>query len=803
MILWKSGDQKYVKQDKVRVRTNTEINLEPNRYFQDFYKQNPELFKTIKSSEHTGQIQNIDRQERENKFREGELSALFCSPTMELGIDISSLNVVHLRNVPPNPANYAQRSGRAGRSGQGALVITYCSQYSPHDRNYFEKKLQMVNGIVQPPRISLENEDLIRTHIQALYFLESGIHLSNSVKDILDESNLERLKLKDHIKTGLLEGHIARKNVVLNYLERMLDLDQKLASVFDLNKAELIIDGIPERFDRAFDRWRQLYKNAIKLRDESRAIIDNPIYASNSDEKKQADRSERFAKKQLTELRNDASDGGRSFSEFYPFRYLASEGFLPGYNFTKLPIRVAINGYKTAEYLSRPRLIALQEYGPRNIIYHNGQSYEVKRIASSDIEKNLVKAKVAKSSGYFLYGEEYSRETCPITGVSLSGQEDYILSNLLEMSESTAEIRQRISSEEEERTRLGYSIQTYFTLPQGVSANDNIMVKSGGNNLLDIFFMPSAKIIQVNKKWNRSNRDAFLVDKYFGYWKKEADLEHDEDNRIINISLFTDYLADALYIQPIKELGLNEDQIITLQYALKRAIEEEFQIENNEIAVTLMGEGSVSNIFIYESAEGSLGILSQFAKDQKTFRKVIGRAYELCHFENGKDKNPEAGPASYQDLLSYYNQRHHEQIDRFTIKETLERLKECQVEIQPKSSGDYEIHYKNLLSMYDKNSSTERRFLEYLYSNGLRLPDKAQPKLSDEFGLFVMPDFQYDNSVFVFCDGSPHDDDETKERDRKQRKAIRKKGLRVITYYYRDDLEQLTRDNKDIFIKVK
>jgi hypothetical protein len=29
------------------------------------------------------------------------LPVLFCSPTMELGVDISALNAVYLRNVPP------------------------------------------------------------------------------------------------------------------------------------------------------------------------------------------------------------------------------------------------------------------------------------------------------------------------------------------------------------------------------------------------------------------------------------------------------------------------------------------------------------------------------------------------------------------------------------------------------------------------------------------------------------------------------------------------------------------------------
>jgi hypothetical protein len=70
---------------------------------------------------------------RGNRF----LPVLFCSPTMELGVDISALNAVYLRNVPPTPANYAQRSGRAGRSGQAALVLTYCSSQSPHDQYFF------------------------------------------------------------------------------------------------------------------------------------------------------------------------------------------------------------------------------------------------------------------------------------------------------------------------------------------------------------------------------------------------------------------------------------------------------------------------------------------------------------------------------------------------------------------------------------------------------------------------------------------------------------------------------------------
>jgi hypothetical protein len=80
------------------------------------------------------------------------LPVMFCSPTMELGVDISALNTVYLRNVPPTPANYAQRSGRAGRSGQQALVITYCARTQPARPVVLPPCHEMVHGVVRRPR---------------------------------------------------------------------------------------------------------------------------------------------------------------------------------------------------------------------------------------------------------------------------------------------------------------------------------------------------------------------------------------------------------------------------------------------------------------------------------------------------------------------------------------------------------------------------------------------------------------------------------------------------------------------------
>ena len=72
----------------------------------------------ISAEEHTAQWTSPAAAAVQEKFVRGELNALSCSTTFELGVDVGELQAVLMRNVPPTTANYVQRAGRAGRSAR-------------------------------------------------------------------------------------------------------------------------------------------------------------------------------------------------------------------------------------------------------------------------------------------------------------------------------------------------------------------------------------------------------------------------------------------------------------------------------------------------------------------------------------------------------------------------------------------------------------------------------------------------------------------------------------------------------------
>ena len=155
----------------------------------------------------------------------------------------------------------------------------------------------------------------------------------------------------------------------------------------------------------------------------------------------------------------------------------------------------------------------------------------------------------------------------------------------------------------------------------------------------------------------------------------------------------------------------------------------------------------------------------------------------------------ECSAACYRCLLAYENQREHHLLDRRVIRDLLTRLARSRLrfDVGTESRDD---QYRRLLEAVDPASDLERGFIAFLYEHGLRLPDRAQHRPSND--LYVQPDFYYeDSSSCVFVDGAVHDQPPIRADDRAKREALEDRGYRVITVG--PDFERAVRARPDIF----
>ncbi len=145
------------------------------------------------AKEHTAQIDTEEAGTRQDEFKNGHIHLLSSSTTFEVGVDLGDLESIFLRNVPPESFNYAQRAGRAGRRDTPGLVLTYCRR-NPHDLYHYEDPEERVlKGKINPPRLKMTNEKIIRRHMVAValseFFKEHSLRFKNVENFVSDWHN--------------------------------------------------------------------------------------------------------------------------------------------------------------------------------------------------------------------------------------------------------------------------------------------------------------------------------------------------------------------------------------------------------------------------------------------------------------------------------------------------------------------------------------------------------------------------------------------------------------------------------------
>lgn len=805
---WFAGDGTKAFHDPIRVPHESEEGGSTNPFFIDFYKKTALSTKGFEAREHTAQVDYELRIKREDRFRQGELPILFCSPTMELGVDIAELNIVNMRNIPPTPANYAQRSGRAGRSGQPAFVFSYCATGSSHDQYFFKRPEIMASGAVTPLRLELANEDLVRAHIHAIWLTEAGIDLRSSLKDVLDLES-EGLEIRQHIKDAIESDEARNKARVRasEILETVID-DLKESDWYSDEWLDEVLLQVSRNFNLACERWRGLYKAAhqqSKL--QSEIILD----ASKSPEdKKQAKRLRREAEAQL-ELLVEAKNLVQS--DFYSYRYFASEGFLPGYNFPRLPLSAYIPGYRIRrkdEFLSRPRFLAISEFGPRAIIYHEGAHYRINKVILPVGHDDLLtsRAKRCNKCGYI---HPIPDGDGPDLCEQCSSPLPQAIKALFRLENVSTRRRANINSDEEERMRMGYDILTgiRFTEHRAGPTFRSAIVKSEGNDVAELKYGHATTLWRMNLGWTQrkeKNLYGFILDTERGYWDKNEQAGDDEDVDPMsqNKERVVPYVEDTRNCLIFEsKLDLNVEEIASLQSALKNAIQVKYQLEDNELAVEpLPTEDNRKMILFYESAEGGAGALRRLIDNKEALSQVAKEALDICHFDpgNGKDlkralyAQEDCEAACYDCLMSYSNQKDHALLDRKAIKDYLLELTNSEVEVSPVEKPRAE-HLEQLMRQAD--SGLEKKWLRYLEENNYRLPSKAQALIRK---CSTRPDFIYeDYQAAIYIDGPPHDYPERQQRDNEQQESMEDYGYTVIRFRYDKDWGTIINEYPHIF----
>jgi len=810
-LIWKAGDGTQAYHDPINVPNESEEGTRTNPFFVDFYRQVALGTHGIYAKEHTAQVTAEERIAREQDFKEARLPILYCSPTMELGVDISELNVVNLRNIPPTPANYAQRSGRAGRSGQPALVFAYCSLGSPHDQYFFKRPELMVNGAVSPPRIDLSNRDLVQAHIQAIWLTETDQYLGKSLCDLLDVTGdrptlelLESVQSSIHAKTAKDRAMKRAARVLSSISEELLDSDW-----YTDDWPKEVISHVTMAFDEACTRWRSLYNSALnQAATQNRIIVDA---SRSAEDKKTAERLRREAESQLKLL----TDSHSAFqSDFYSYRYFASEGFLPGYNFPRLPLSAFIPGRRQKkghdEFLSRPRFLAISEFGPRAMVYHEGSRYIINRVILPVAEDGVLlrSMKQCESCGY-VHPDSDSRlaDVCERCNMPLGAP----LSGLFRMENVSTRRREKINSDEEERLRLGYDIRTgfRFATKDGQPLYRPATIKKGQDELAKITYGHAATLFRVNLGGSRrkdKKQYGYILDLERGYWAKneqspEDDLDDPMSKKLQRVVPYVEDHKNCLLLE--WGSALQPEQITSLQYALKNAIQIIYQLEDNELAAEpLPDRDHFQKILIYESAEGGAGVLRQLIDDPQAISQVAKEALRLCHFDSnsGDDLKRALGAkddceaACYNCLMSYGNQRDHRLLDRKIIREILMNLTGATIAASPTRLPRAE-HFKRLMNLC--GSSLEKKWLQFVEDHNLHLPSHGQKLIPV---CQTKPDFYYEGDFLaIYVDGPIHKFPDRHKRDKQQVDCLENNGYQVLRFTNEENWPDKFKAHRGIF----